>query len=139
MKTQKDPNVPENVTANVDFFSFAFPPTCLPCSLSCLLCFRYKLAVTKMKDKELSSTCIYNQNDPWNPLVAFANFIDNETIMNEVRACGFLTTVGHWKDIIGSKKKAGNGHNANQHVRVPIPSPNTQTGGGEVQRGRNCG
>uniref|UniRef100_A0A8D0GH58 Amine oxidase n=1 Tax=Sphenodon punctatus TaxID=8508 RepID=A0A8D0GH58_SPHPU len=44
---------------------------------------RYKLAVTKRKEEEPASTSIYNQNDPWKPSVAFANFIDNETITNE--------------------------------------------------------
>uniref|UniRef100_A0A8C8RBS8 Amine oxidase n=1 Tax=Pelusios castaneus TaxID=367368 RepID=A0A8C8RBS8_9SAUR len=41
---------------------------------------RYKLAVTKRKEEELTSTSMYNQNDPWTPTVAFADFIDNETI-----------------------------------------------------------
>ncbi|XP_028558793.2 amine oxidase [copper-containing] 3 isoform X1 [Podarcis muralis] len=44
---------------------------------------RYKLAVTKRKEEEPYSTSIYNQNDPWTPSVAFADFIDNETIVNE--------------------------------------------------------
>ncbi|XP_067397504.1 amine oxidase [copper-containing] 3-like isoform X2 [Emydura macquarii macquarii] len=44
---------------------------------------RYKLAVTKRKEEEPTSTSIYNQNDPWTPTVAFADFIDNETIVNE--------------------------------------------------------
>ncbi|XP_058036330.1 membrane primary amine oxidase-like isoform X3 [Ahaetulla prasina] len=46
---------------------------------------RYKLAVTKRKEKEPCSTSIYNQNDPWTPTVAFADFIDNETIVDEPR------------------------------------------------------
>ncbi|XP_044274619.1 membrane primary amine oxidase-like isoform X1 [Varanus komodoensis] len=44
---------------------------------------RYKLAVTKRKEEEPFSTSIYNQNDPWTPSVAFADFIDNETIVGE--------------------------------------------------------
>eukprot|EP00075_Anas_platyrhynchos_P005787 XP_012961092.3 retina-specific copper amine oxidase isoform X4 [Anas platyrhynchos] len=44
---------------------------------------RYKLAVTRRKEEEPTSTSIYNQNDPWTPTVAFADFIDNETITNE--------------------------------------------------------
>ncbi|NWW93500.1 AOC3 oxidase, partial [Rhynochetos jubatus] len=44
---------------------------------------RYQLAVTRRKEEEPSSTSIYNQNDPWTPTVAFADFIDNETITNE--------------------------------------------------------
>ncbi|XP_044274622.1 membrane primary amine oxidase isoform X2 [Varanus komodoensis] len=63
---------------------------------------RYKLAVTKRKEEELSSTCIYNQNDPWDPLVAFTDFIDNETISNEDLVAwisvGFLH-VPHAEDI----------------------------------------
>uniref|UniRef100_A0A8C5TN35 Amine oxidase n=1 Tax=Malurus cyaneus samueli TaxID=2593467 RepID=A0A8C5TN35_9PASS len=45
---------------------------------------RYQLAVTKRKEEEPTSTSIYNQNDPWTPTVAFADFINNETITNEV-------------------------------------------------------
>lgn len=45
---------------------------------------RYQLAVTRRKEEEPTSTSIYNQNDPWTPTVAFADFIDNETITNEV-------------------------------------------------------
>ncbi|KGL73799.1 Retina-specific copper amine oxidase, partial [Tinamus guttatus] len=44
---------------------------------------RYKLAVTKRKEEEPTSTSVYNQNDPWTPTVAFADFIDNETIAKE--------------------------------------------------------
>ncbi|XP_053166803.1 membrane primary amine oxidase-like [Hemicordylus capensis] len=44
---------------------------------------RYKLAVTKRKENEPFSTSVYNQMDPWTPSVAFADFINNETIVNE--------------------------------------------------------
>ncbi|XP_050183626.1 membrane primary amine oxidase-like isoform X1 [Myiozetetes cayanensis] len=44
---------------------------------------RYQLAVTRRKEEEPTSTSIYNQNDPWTPTVAFADFINNETIANE--------------------------------------------------------
>ncbi|NWT73056.1 AOC3 oxidase, partial [Prunella himalayana] len=44
---------------------------------------RYQLAVTRRKEEEPSSTSIYNQNDPWTPTVAFADFINNETITNQ--------------------------------------------------------
>ncbi|NXL82936.1 AOC3 oxidase, partial [Alectura lathami] len=44
---------------------------------------RYALAVTRRKEEEPTSTSVYNQNDPWTPTVAFADFIDNETITNE--------------------------------------------------------
>ncbi|XP_003222540.1 membrane primary amine oxidase isoform X1 [Anolis carolinensis] len=44
---------------------------------------RYKLAVTKRKENEPFSTSIYNQNDPWTPSVAFADFINNESLIEE--------------------------------------------------------
>ncbi|XP_048685919.2 amine oxidase [copper-containing] 2-like [Caretta caretta] len=44
---------------------------------------RYKLAVTKRKEEEPTSSSIYNQNDPWTPTVAFADFINNESIVTE--------------------------------------------------------
>ncbi|XP_058045121.1 membrane primary amine oxidase-like [Ahaetulla prasina] len=44
---------------------------------------RYKLAVTKRKENEPFSTTAYNQVDPWNPPVAFADFINNENIVSE--------------------------------------------------------
>ncbi|KAM6452165.1 amine oxidase [copper-containing] 2-like isoform 1-T1 [Liasis olivaceus] len=44
---------------------------------------RYKLAVTKRKEEEPFSSSIYNQNDPWTPSVAFADFINNESIVDE--------------------------------------------------------
>ncbi|NWH52463.1 AOC3 oxidase, partial [Fregata magnificens] len=63
---------------------------------------RYQLAVTRRKEEEPTSTSIYNQNDPWMPTVAFADFIDNETITNEDLVAwisvGFLH-VPHAEDI----------------------------------------
>lgn len=63
---------------------------------------RYKLAVTKWKEEEPTSTSIYNQNDPWDPLVVFADFINNETITSEDLVAwisvGFLH-VPHAEDI----------------------------------------
>ncbi|KAM4691289.1 amine oxidase [copper-containing] 3-like [Rhinophrynus dorsalis] len=44
---------------------------------------KYKLAITKLKDEEPKSSCIYNQNDPWTPTVKFSNFINNESIQKE--------------------------------------------------------
>ncbi|XP_010119781.1 PREDICTED: membrane primary amine oxidase-like, partial [Chlamydotis macqueenii] len=40
-------------------------------------------AVTRRKEEEPTSSSIYNQNDPWTPTVAFADFINNETITNQ--------------------------------------------------------
>ncbi|KAL7990931.1 hypothetical protein Chor_014361 [Crotalus horridus] len=44
---------------------------------------RYKLAVTKRKEDEPTSNSVYSQMDPWDPPVAFSDFINNETIVNE--------------------------------------------------------
>ncbi|KAK9401236.1 primary amine oxidase lung isozyme-like [Crotalus adamanteus] len=44
---------------------------------------RYKLAVTQRKENEPFSTTVYNQVDSWKPPVAFADFINNESIVNE--------------------------------------------------------
>ncbi|XP_076121945.1 retina-specific copper amine oxidase [Alosa pseudoharengus] len=45
---------------------------------------RYKLAITKHKDEEQTSSNLYSQNDIWSPVVDFSRFIaDNESIVNE--------------------------------------------------------
>ncbi|XP_030638023.1 retina-specific copper amine oxidase [Chanos chanos] len=45
---------------------------------------RYKLAITKYKDEEQTSSSLFSQNDIWNPAVDFSKFIeDNERIENE--------------------------------------------------------
>lgn len=63
---------------------------------------RYKLAVTRRKEEEPTSTSVYNQNDPWTPTVTFADFINDETIANEDLVAwisvGFLH-VPHAEDI----------------------------------------
>ena len=47
---------------------------------------RYPLAVTRHKDSESTSTSIYTQNDPWEPVVSFEDYIkNNENITNQVR------------------------------------------------------
>ncbi|KAF6092214.1 amine oxidase copper containing 2 [Phyllostomus discolor] len=43
----------------------------------------YQLAVTRRKEEESQSSSIYHQNDIWTPTVAFADFIDNETLLGE--------------------------------------------------------
>lgn len=45
---------------------------------------RYQLAVTRRKEKESQSSSIYYQNDIWTPTIAFADFINNETLLGEV-------------------------------------------------------
>ncbi|KAL2093346.1 hypothetical protein ACEWY4_010658 [Coilia grayii] len=45
---------------------------------------RYKVAITKHKDSEQTSSSLFNQNDIWSPAVDFSKFIaDNESIVNE--------------------------------------------------------
>ncbi|NXL54121.1 AOC1 oxidase, partial [Podilymbus podiceps] len=64
---------------------------------------RYHLAVTRHHENEPSSSSIYAQNDPWEPLVSFEGFIrNNETIENQDLVAwvtvGFLH-VPHAEDI----------------------------------------
>nr|XP_029135245.1 primary amine oxidase, liver isozyme-like [Labrus bergylta] len=45
---------------------------------------RYKVAITKHKDLERTSSSLYNQNNMWTPAVDFSKYIeDNENIENE--------------------------------------------------------
>ncbi|XP_063071582.1 retina-specific copper amine oxidase [Engraulis encrasicolus] len=45
---------------------------------------RYKVAITKHKDAEQTSSSLYSQNDIWSPAVDFSQFIaDNESIVDE--------------------------------------------------------
>ncbi|XP_040918715.1 retina-specific copper amine oxidase [Toxotes jaculatrix] len=45
---------------------------------------RYKVAITKHKDLERTSSSLYSQNNIWTPAVDFSKYIeDNETIENE--------------------------------------------------------
>ncbi|XP_003414310.1 retina-specific copper amine oxidase [Loxodonta africana] len=44
---------------------------------------RYQLAVTRRKEEESQSSSIYYQNDIWTPTMAFADFINNETLLGE--------------------------------------------------------
>uniref|UniRef100_A0A668AHI2 Amine oxidase n=1 Tax=Myripristis murdjan TaxID=586833 RepID=A0A668AHI2_9TELE len=45
---------------------------------------RYKVAITKHKDTEQTSSSLYSQNDIWSPAVDFSSFIeDNESIEDE--------------------------------------------------------
>ncbi|NXH23250.1 AOC1 oxidase, partial [Bucco capensis] len=64
---------------------------------------RYHLAVTRHHENEPSSSSIYAQNDPWEPLVSFESFLrDNETIEDQDLVAwvtvGFLH-VPHAEDI----------------------------------------
>ncbi|GLD61221.1 membrane primary amine oxidase-like protein [Lates japonicus] len=63
---------------------------------------RYKVAITKHKDLEQTSSSLYSQNNIWTPAVDFSKYIDdNENIENELKefACvsagpGCLVTTG---------------------------------------------
>ncbi len=46
---------------------------------------RYKVAITKHKDLEQTSSSLYSQNNIWTPAVDFSKYIeDNESIEDEV-------------------------------------------------------
>uniref|UniRef100_A0A8C6WZ79 Amine oxidase n=1 Tax=Neogobius melanostomus TaxID=47308 RepID=A0A8C6WZ79_9GOBI len=48
---------------------------------------RYKVAITKHKDLEQTSSSLYSQNNMWSPAVDFSTFIqDDESIHNQVSA-----------------------------------------------------
>ncbi|XP_073539745.1 amine oxidase [copper-containing] 3-like isoform X3 [Phyllobates terribilis] len=72
---------------------------------------KYRLAVTKHKEVEQTSSSIYNQNDPWSPAVQFSTFIDNESIQDKDLVAwittGFLH-IPHAEDIPNTVT-AGNG------------------------------
>ncbi|XP_036378263.1 amiloride-sensitive amine oxidase [copper-containing] [Megalops cyprinoides] len=64
---------------------------------------RYQLAVTRHRDSEATSSSIYTQNDPWEPVVSFEDYIrNNENIVNQDLVAwvtvGFLH-VPHSEDI----------------------------------------
>lgn len=47
---------------------------------------RYKVAITKHKDSEQTSSSLYSQNNMWAPAVDFSKYIaDDESIVNQVR------------------------------------------------------
>nr|XP_036875607.1 retina-specific copper amine oxidase isoform X4 [Manis javanica] len=52
---------------------------------------RYQLVVTQRKEEESQSSSIYYQNDIWTPSVAFADFINNETLLGELSPVPTLT------------------------------------------------
>lgn len=50
--------------------------------------------MTLRKDREVSSTSIYAQGNPWEPVVSFEDYVqDNENIVDKVRL-GPATVVG---------------------------------------------
>ncbi|KAM7069641.1 amine oxidase [copper-containing] 2 isoform 3-T3 [Molossus nigricans] len=58
---------------------------------------RYQLAVTRRKEEESQSSSIYYQNDIWTPTIAFADFINNETLLGESSSSSlFLQDLVAW-------------------------------------------
>jgi len=52
---------------------------------------RYKVAITKHKDEEQTSSSLFGQNYMWTPIVDFSKYIeDNEVIDNEVLMDSFV-------------------------------------------------
>ncbi|XP_038175312.1 amiloride-sensitive amine oxidase [copper-containing]-like [Arvicola amphibius] len=56
---------------------------------------RYPLAVTKYRNSERHSSSIYNQYNPWNPPVAFKNFIRNNTNIEDKDLVAWVTVGFH--------------------------------------------
>jgi len=56
-----------------------------------LISSRYKVAITKHKDEEQTSSSLFGQNYMWTPFVDFSKYIeDNEVIDNEVLMDSFV-------------------------------------------------
>lgn len=73
------------------FALFCFiSPVCLMYHSRCHFFFffffcSYPLAVTLHKDNEVTSSSMYAQGNPWEPVVSFEDYIrDNENIVNQV-------------------------------------------------------
>ncbi|XP_037371106.1 amiloride-sensitive amine oxidase [copper-containing]-like [Talpa occidentalis] len=64
---------------------------------------RYPLAVTKYRESELSSSSIYNQNDPWDPPVVFEEFLQNNENIEDEDLVAWVTVgflhIPHSEDI----------------------------------------
>ncbi|DAA18541.1 amine oxidase [copper-containing] 2 [Bos indicus] len=56
---------------------------------------RYQLAVTRRKEEESQSSSIYYQNDIWTATAAFADFINNETLLGEDLVAWVTTSFLH--------------------------------------------
>ncbi|XP_041924141.1 amiloride-sensitive amine oxidase [copper-containing] [Alosa sapidissima] len=64
---------------------------------------RYPLAVTRHKDSEATSSSMYTQNNPWEPLVSFEDYIRNNENITEQDLVAWVTVgflhVPHSEDI----------------------------------------
>ncbi|XP_007536701.1 amiloride-sensitive amine oxidase [copper-containing] [Erinaceus europaeus] len=64
---------------------------------------RYPLAVTKYRESELTSSSIYNQNDPWDPPVVFEEFLHNNENIEDKDLVAWVTVgflhIPHSEDI----------------------------------------
>lgn len=67
------------------------PDTALPTTFLV----RYQLAVTRRKEEESQSSSIYYQNDIWTATAAFADFINNETLLGEDLVAWVTTSFLH--------------------------------------------
>ncbi|XP_057673164.1 retina-specific copper amine oxidase [Corythoichthys intestinalis] len=64
---------------------------------------RYKVAITKYKDSEQTSSSLYNQNNIWNPAVDFSMFIEDDENIEDEDLVAWVTTgflhIPHAEDI----------------------------------------
>ncbi|XP_041100553.1 amiloride-sensitive amine oxidase [copper-containing]-like [Polyodon spathula] len=64
---------------------------------------RYPLAVTCQKDSEVMSSTIYTQNDPWEPVVSFEDYISNNENIDKTDLVAWVTVgflhIPHSEDI----------------------------------------
>ncbi|XP_075811901.1 diamine oxidase [copper-containing]-like [Microtus pennsylvanicus] len=79
---------------------------------------RYPLAVTKYRYSERCSSSIYNQYNPWNPPVAFKNFIRNNTNIEDKDLVTWVTVGFH--NIADSKVNLTTSENSAGFVLRPF-------------------
>ncbi|XP_047213721.1 primary amine oxidase, liver isozyme-like [Girardinichthys multiradiatus] len=64
---------------------------------------RYKVAITKQKDSEQTSSSLYNQNDIWTPAVDFSKYIEDNESIEDQDLVAWVTTgflhIPHAEDI----------------------------------------
>ncbi|XP_043954960.1 retina-specific copper amine oxidase [Gambusia affinis] len=64
---------------------------------------RYKVAITKHKDSEQTSSSLYNQNDVWTPAVDFSKYIEDDESIEDQDLVAWVTTgflhIPHAEDI----------------------------------------
>ncbi|KAF7663065.1 hypothetical protein LDENG_00219520 [Lucifuga dentata] len=64
---------------------------------------RYKVAVTKHKDSEKTSSSLYNQNNVWTPAVDFSKYIEDDESLEDEDLVAWVTAgflhIPHSEDI----------------------------------------